>query len=83
MFSFFLNFLSTRISQIAIPTIPARIPSKTEEIPAISIASGIKSKQATAVIRPEASARMELRNRLLVFLKQIPITVTILPIIKK
>ena len=73
MFSFFLNFLSTRISQIAIPTIPARIPSKTEEIPAISIASGIKSKHTMDIINPDANERIKLRNFFDVFLNFIPI----------
>ena len=53
--------------------IPKIIPASTFIILAISIASGIKSKQIIASISPEAKAKIKLKNLLEVLLKQIPI----------
>lgn len=67
------NFFCTNISQTIIVIIPKIIPVSTLSILAISIASGIKSKQIIASIKPEAKAKIKLKNLLEVFLKQIPI----------
>lgn len=67
------NFFCTNISQTIIVIIPKIIPVSTLSILAISIASGIKSKQIIASIKPEAKAKIKLKNLLEVLLKQIPI----------
>lgn len=61
------------MSQIIITIIPNKIPAITLNILAISIASGIKSKQIIASINPDANAKMKLKNLFDVFLKLIPI----------
>ena len=68
-----LNFFWTNISHIIITHIPKIIPIKTFIILDSSIASGIKSKQIIASIRPEANERIKLKNLLDVFLNNTPI----------
>lgn len=68
-----LNFLSTRLSQIIIITIPIVIPNSTVESDAIANASGISSKHTMAIISPDANDRIKLKNLFDVFLSITPI----------
>ena len=73
LIGFLLNLFCTRMSQIIIVRTPNIMPTNTFKMLAISIASGIKSKQIIASIKPEANARTKLKNLLEVFLKHTPI----------
>ena len=55
-------FLFTILSQIIITITPKIIPTILFTIPAIWIASGIKSKQIMAIISPAANCKTKLKN---------------------
>lgn len=59
-----LNFFSTNKSQNIIIIIPTIIPIITFIILLIPNASGIKSKHITAIIKPDANAKIKLKNLL-------------------
>ena len=70
---FVLNFFSTNRSQNIMAIIPTPMPNSTFKMPLIPNASGIKSKQIIAIIRPEANDSMKLKNLLEFFFRKIPI----------
>lgn len=70
---FVLNFFSTNRSHNIMAIIPTPMPNSTFKILLIPSASGIKSKQIIAIIRPEANDSMKLKNLLEFFFRKIPI----------
>jgi len=68
-----LNLFSTIISHKIINIIPRIMPHKTLKVLEISSASGISSKQTIAVINPEASDKIKLKNLFEHLLKVTPI----------
>lgn len=67
------NFLSTNKSQPSIAIIPKKTPKNTVNKLVSPKASGNKSKQTMANIRPEAKAKIKLKNFCEGFLNLIPI----------
>jgi len=64
--------------------IPKKIPSKSNGILEYDVASGIKSKEITDSIRPDASASKKLKRRFDKFLNETPIRPPIkVPIVPK
>ena len=70
---FVLNFFSTNRSHNIIAIIPTPIPNSIFKMLLISSASGIRSKQIIAIIRPEANDSMKLKNLFDFFFRKIPI----------
>lgn len=71
--AFFENFLSTYMSHIIIIIIPSKIPINEINRFEISSASGISSKQITAIISPAANDNIKLKNLLEVLFNFTPI----------
>lgn len=69
---FELNFLSTAMSHPIITIIPKITPNITLYIDESSNASGIKSKQTTAIISPDANDKTKLKNLFEFLFEKIP-----------